>query len=80
MTIDSLDARLQALERYVFQFDRGERSNSEFWTGFDALARDLCQCAFADEAEPELRERYCAILANADDMGYAVPDDELGPP
>lgn len=79
MTIESLDARLQALERYVFEFERGERSNSEFWMGFDALAGNLCQWAFADEAEPELRERYCAILANADDMGYAVPDEELGP-
>lgn len=64
MTIDSLDARLEALERYVFQFQRVEHSNSEFWTGVDALAGDLCQWAFADEAEPELRERYCATLAN----------------
>lgn len=80
MTSDSLDARLETLERYVFQFERGTRSNREFWTGFDALAGDLCQRAFADEAEPELRERYCAILASADDMGFAVPDDKLGPP
>ena len=80
MTSDLFDHRLDALERYVFEFERGERSNSEFWEGFDALAGDLCQWAFADEAEPELRERYCAILANADDMGFAVPDDKLGPP
>ena len=80
MKCDSLYARLQAPERYVFQFQRVEHSNSVFWTGVDALAGDLCQWAFADEAEPELRERYCAILANADDMGFAVPDDKLGPP
>lgn len=64
MTSDLFDHRLDALERYVFEFERGERSNSEFWEGFDALAGDLCQWAFADEAEPELRARYCATLAN----------------
>jgi hypothetical protein len=35
----------------------------------------LAKLALADEADPELRERFTEILACADDAGFAVPEE-----
>lgn len=74
-----LHARLETLSEYVDRFPRSG-TPAEFWAGFEALEGDLGSQAFADDVEPEVRERFCEILANADDAGWAVPDDNMHSP
>lgn len=66
-----------SLDAYVTRFERSGKTARDFWTGFDAIEGDLGKLAFSDDAEPELRERFTAILANADDAGFAVPLEQL---
>ena len=73
-------ATLDALDAYVLGFERSGKTARDFWQGFGALEGDLSTRAFADDSAAELRERYCEVLANADDAGYAVPDEMLGEP
>lgn len=77
MLSQDLTDRLDALDAYVTRFERSGKTARDFWAGFDAIEGDLGKLAFADDAEPELRERFTAILANADDAGYAVPPEQL---
>lgn len=65
--------RLDQLETFVGTYKRDELDPTDFWDGFFALAGPLDQLAFADDADEELRERYCAILACADESGFMVP-------
>lgn len=69
--------RLEALDAFVLSFERQGRTRRQFWEQFHSLAAGLGDEAFADVADPELRERYCEILANADDAGFTCPDDRL---
>ena len=78
MLSQELTNRLDALDAYVIQFNRAEGSARDFWAGFEAIEGDLGERAFAEDAEPELRERFTEILANADDAGFAAPLEMLG--
>lgn len=66
-------SRLDQLEIFVGKYRRDDLGPTDFWDGFNALAGAIDTRAFADDAEPELRERYTAILANADVAGFMVP-------
>lgn len=78
MISQDLQDRLDALDAYVIQFDCTEKSARDFWAGFDAICGDLGERAFSEDVAPELRERFTAILANADDAGFVVPLEMLG--
>lgn len=73
-------ATIEALHRHVHTFERAGKSAADFWDTFASIEGDLGTRAFSDDAKPELRERYCEVLANADDAGYAVPDEVMGEP
>lgn len=66
-------ARLDELERFVGKYDRDALEPTDFWDGFHAIAGTIESRAFADDCDPELRERYTAILAVADERGFMVP-------
>jgi hypothetical protein len=72
------ERRLELLEAYVVK--GSGKSPQEFWVGFQDLASDLDLEAFAEDAEPELRERYTALLANADEAGFVVPEEAMEEP
>lgn len=65
--------RLDELETFVGAYGRDDLDPTDFWDGFYAIARPLDALAFADEAHPELRERYTAILGVADERGFMAP-------
>lgn len=67
---------IQHLHTYVVEGTAAGKSLAEFWQGFDSLAGDLNARAFADDAPDDLREAYCEVLGNADDAGYAAPDED----
>ncbi|AXA84466.1 hypothetical protein DCD74_11885 [Lysobacter oculi] len=75
MTPDQ-ECRLVKLEAYVVE--AAGKSPGEFWRGFDDLAGDLGEEAYADDADGELIERYTSLLANADEGGFAVPPEAMG--
>ncbi len=83
MISQDLQGQLDALDAYVSQFDRAKTAR-EFWVGFEAIEGDLGERAFAADADPELLEQFTAILANADEAGFAVPaamlDDSFSGP
>lgn len=68
---------LEALSSFVIGYQRTGRTRRQFWEEFHARAAAFDADAFADDADPDLRERYFEILADADDAGYSVPDDRL---
>lgn len=68
---DTLE-RLDELERFVGEYSSENLSATDFWDGFWAVAHTLDERAFADDAEPELRERYTNILAVADERGFMM--------
>lgn len=72
--------RLEALAAFVIDYDRRGKTRRQFWDAFDAQAGDLNSIAMADDADPEWTERYCEILADADDAGYTVPEERLDEP
>jgi hypothetical protein len=74
----SQDRRLLLLEAYVVE--GSGKTSSQFWKGFQEIARDLDREAFADDAEPDLRERYTSLLANADEAGFVVPGEAMEQP
>jgi hypothetical protein len=80
MISQDLQDRLNALDAYIGQFDRTKTAR-DFWAGFEAIEGDLGEQAFAEDADPELLEQLTAILANADEAGFAAPleilDDSL---
>ena len=79
MISQDLQDRLNALGAYIGQFDRTKTAR-EFWAGFEAIEGDLGEQAFASDSDPELLEQFTAILANADEAGFAVPLEMLGEP
>jgi len=77
MTQDQ-ERRLVLLEAYVVETTG--KSPNEFWQGFHTLSEDLDQEAFSDDADAVLLERYTALLANADEAGFMVPDEAMEEP
>lgn len=77
MTPDQ-ELRLQLLEAYVVE--KSEKTPREFWQGFQAMARNLDLEVYEEDAEPELRERYTSLLANADEAGFTVPEEAMDEP
>ena len=66
-------SRLDELETFVGKYGSEDLDATDFWDGFHAIAGPIETAAFADDADPELRERYTAILAVADERGFMVP-------
>jgi hypothetical protein len=64
---------IDALHALIVESSHAGGEAAEFWRAFDALAGDLGARAFADDADGDLREAWCEVLANADDAGFAVP-------
>jgi hypothetical protein len=72
--------KIDELHAFVIDYQRAGKTRRQFWEEFDALEGDLRELAFSDDADPDLREALCEVLANADDAGYAAAperDDEI---
>lgn len=69
--------KIEELHAFVVGYARAGKTRRQFWAEFDAIAGDLGKLAFADDASPDLCEQYCEVLANADDAGFAGPDEQL---
>lgn len=67
--------RLEELETFVGKYGSDDLEPTDFWDGFHAIAGPIECRAFADDCDPELRERYTAILAVADERGFMVPEE-----
>lgn len=65
------DPRLLKLAQYLAKTDH-TMSPEDFWTGWDAIAGDLAERAWSQDANPALREAYMDLLASADDGGWML--------
>lgn len=72
------DPRLAELVAYLTQVTH-DTSHANFWAGWDALAGDLADQAWAEDVDPWLREAFTDLLAAADDAGWAVPEEQIQP-
>lgn len=72
------DPRFAQLARYLRDADH-TTTHADFWAGWDAIAGDLADRAWDDNADPELREAFTDLLSAADDAGWAVPDEQTQP-
>jgi hypothetical protein len=72
------DQRLAKLAKYLAEVD-SNTAQADFWAGWDRIAGDLCQQVWADDADPDVREAYTDLLADADDAGWAVPLEHCQP-
>lgn len=72
------DPRLDALARYLAS-SGSETPPEAFWKGWDAIAGDLAQQVWSDDADPDLREAFTDLLASADDAGWGVPNSQVEP-
>lgn len=70
------DPRLEALGRYLASTDPTQ-SHAEFWAGWNAIAGDLAQHVWADDADADLREAFTALLSAADSAGWDVPAEQM---
>lgn len=70
------DPRLIALSQYLARTNHSI-SHADFWAGWDAIAGNLVDQVWAEDADPELREAFTGLLAIADDAGWAVPQDQI---
>lgn len=72
------DPRLSELAHYLAKTDHAT-THADFWAGWDAIAGDLVDEVWSDNADPDLRETFTDLLASADDAGWAVPDGQTQP-
>ena len=72
------DPRLAELVAYLAKVDHAT-THADFWAGWDALAGDLADQAWAEDADPSLREAFTDLLSMADDAGWAVPNEQVQP-
>ena len=72
------DPRLSELATYLAKTGH-DTTHADFWAGWDAIAGDLVDEVWSDNADPELREAFTDLLASADDAGWAVPDGQTQP-
>ena len=71
--LDRDAAAISKLHDFVGEAHRAQMEPSEFWIQFAALADGVDQRAYEEDADPDLREAFCEVLANADDAGFVVP-------
>lgn len=76
---EMIDPRLEQLADYIADTDSATQSHAEFWAGWDAIAGDLAQQVWADDADAELREAFTALLGAADSAGWDVPAEQMQP-
>jgi len=69
------DPRLTQLAAYLTRVDHST-TRADFWAEWDALAGNLAEQVWSDDADPELREAYTDLLASADDGGWGVPGEQ----
>lgn len=69
--MNDLHQRLEALSAFVINYDRQGKTFRDFWDQFWNLAGDL------PTDDPDVSWRLCEIQADADDAGFAVPDERL---
>lgn len=72
------ERRLAELEAYVV--DTTDKSPTAYWDGFHEVSLGLDLEAFAQDADAELLGRYTNLLANADELGFKVPDNAMREP
>jgi len=70
------DPRIDDLGSYLVNADP-DLTHEQFWTGWDAIAGNLAEEAWSEEASPELREAFTELLGAADDAGWKVPDSQM---
>lgn len=66
-------AVIARLHDFVVTAHRAQMDPPQFWIQFAALSDGIDSRAYEDDADPELREAFCEVLANADDAGFVVP-------
>jgi len=72
------DPRHSELADYLAKTDHAT-NHADFWTGWDAIACDLVDEVWSDNADPDMREAFTDLLASADDASWAVPDRQTQP-
>lgn len=78
MTMDTdIAKRLDQLELYVGRYCSDDIDATNFWDGFDAIAGPVDALAFADDSDPDIRERYLACLGVADERGFTGPSEPM---
>lgn len=71
--LDADAAAIARLHAFVASAEARHMDLSQFWIEFAGLADGVDKRAYDDDADPELHEAFCEVLANADDAGFAVP-------
>ncbi|RYG95982.1 MAG: hypothetical protein EON58_13070 [Alphaproteobacteria bacterium] len=71
--LDADAASIASLHDFVVSAHARQMDPSQFWIEFARLAEGVDKRAYEDDADPELHEAFCEILASADDAGFAVP-------
>lgn len=72
------DPRLSQLATYLAESNHST-ALTDFWAGWDAIAGNLSDEVWSDDADPDLREAFTDLLASADDAGWVVPDGQTQP-
>ena len=67
---------LDALERFVTDYQRPGKTRRQFWDAFHQRAGDLDGLAFAEDANEDLQNRYFEILDYAHEA-YGGPEESL---
>ncbi|RYG97030.1 MAG: hypothetical protein EON58_10730 [Alphaproteobacteria bacterium] len=71
--LDADSAAIARLHDLVVTAHARQMDPSQFWIEFARLADGVHKRAYEDDADPELHEAFCDVLANADDAGFVVP-------
>lgn len=71
--LDADAVAIARLQTFVASADARHMDPSQFWIELSRLADGIDKRAYEDDADPELHEAFCEVLANADDAGFAVP-------
>lgn len=66
-------ASIANLQAFVVEAHKKQMDPAQFWIELAKLAEGVDERAYADDADPELREAFTEVLAHADDAGFAVP-------
>lgn len=71
--LDADAVAIAKLQDFVASASARQMDASQFWIELARLADGVDKRAYEDDADPELREAFCEVLANPDDPGFAVP-------
>lgn len=68
---------LDELELYAGRYGSDDVDATNFRDGFHSIAGPVDALAFADDPDPDVRERYIACLGVADERGFTGPSEPM---